>query len=102
MTLSGIVVVTGTGTGVGKTVVTAAMAALAHEAGRRVAVVKPGQTGVAVDEPGAVGPDVVAVDLDVTPGDAVELALDPAGPGHVSRPGLSPPHPDRHGDPVAA
>lgn len=52
MTLSGIVVVTGTGTGVGKTVVTAAMAALAHEAGRRVAVVKPGQTGVAVDEPG--------------------------------------------------
>lgn len=47
-----VVVVTGTGTGVGKTVVTAAIAALAHEAGRRVAVVKPGQTGVAVDEPG--------------------------------------------------
>jgi dethiobiotin synthetase len=42
----GILVVTGTGTGVGKTVVTAAIAALADAAGRRVAVVKPAQTGV--------------------------------------------------------
>lgn len=39
-------VVTGTGTGVGKTVVTAAIAALARRAGRRVAVLKPAQTGV--------------------------------------------------------
>ena len=38
--------VTGTGTGVGKTVVTAAIAALARAAGRQVAVVKPAQTGV--------------------------------------------------------
>lgn len=42
-------VVTGTGTGVGKTVVTAAVAALA---GGRVAVVKPAQTGVVAGEPG--------------------------------------------------
>jgi dethiobiotin synthetase len=39
-------VVTGTGTGVGKTVVTAAIAALALARGERVAVVKPAQTGV--------------------------------------------------------
>jgi dethiobiotin synthetase len=42
----GILVITGTGTGVGKTVVTAAIAALADAAGARVAVVKPAQTGV--------------------------------------------------------
>jgi dethiobiotin synthetase len=45
-----ILVVTGTGTGVGKTVVTAALAALALAEGRRVAVLKPAQTGVAVGE----------------------------------------------------
>ena len=45
-------VVTGTGTGVGKTVVTAAVAALAAARGSRVAVVKPAQTGVGGDEPG--------------------------------------------------
>lgn len=45
-------VVTGTGTGVGKTVVTAAVAALARTRGERVAVLKPAQTGVAADEPG--------------------------------------------------
>jgi len=44
----GVLIVTGTGTGVGKTVVTAAVAALARERGDRVAVVKPAQTGAAV------------------------------------------------------
>ncbi|MCW2668571.1 MAG: dethiobiotin synthase, partial [Frankiales bacterium] len=43
--------VTGTGTEVGKTVVTAALAALGLQRGP-VAVVKPAQTGVADDEPG--------------------------------------------------
>ncbi|GAA0407975.1 dethiobiotin synthase [Microbispora corallina] len=47
-----ILVVTGTDTGVGKTVVTAALAALARERGAAVAVVKPAQTGVAEGEPG--------------------------------------------------
>jgi dethiobiotin synthetase len=47
-----VLVVTGTGTGVGKTVVTAAIAALARDRGSRVAVVKPAQTGVAAGEPG--------------------------------------------------
>lgn len=45
-------IVTGTGTGVGKTVVTAAIAALAAAAGERVVVVKPAQTGIAPGEPG--------------------------------------------------
>lgn len=44
-----ILIVTGTGTGVGKTVVTAAVAALAPG---RVAVLKPAQTGVGPEEPG--------------------------------------------------
>lgn len=48
-------VVTGTGTAVGKTVVTAAIAALARDAGQRVAVLKPAQTGASRDEPGDVG-----------------------------------------------
>lgn len=47
-----IVLVTGTGTEIGKTVVTAAVAALALAGGRRVAVLKPAQTGVAEGEPG--------------------------------------------------
>jgi dethiobiotin synthetase len=47
-----ILVITGTGTGVGKTVVTAALAALAAARGATVAVVKPAQTGVGRDEPG--------------------------------------------------
>jgi dethiobiotin synthase len=44
--------VTGTGTGVGKTVVTAAIAALAAEAGSRVTVLKPAQTGEPDGAPG--------------------------------------------------
>ena len=44
-----VLVVTGTGTGVGKTVVTAALASLAAARGASVAVVKPVQTGAAVD-----------------------------------------------------
>lgn len=50
--LVSVLVVTGTDTGVGKTVVTAALAALAAARGARVAVVKPGQTGVGPGEPG--------------------------------------------------
>lgn len=47
-----IIVVTGTGTGVGKTVVTAGVAALARAREFNVAVVKPAQTGVGPGEPG--------------------------------------------------
>ncbi|MGK5499545.1 dethiobiotin synthase [Streptomyces sp. URMC 125] len=65
-----VLVVTGTGTEVGKTVVTAALAAAAVAAGRSVAVLKPAQTGVAEGEPGdaaevrrLAGPRVTAVEL---------------------------------------
>ncbi|MEU1431518.1 dethiobiotin synthase [Nocardia sp. NPDC005746] len=44
--------VTGTSTDVGKTIVTAALAATARAAGTEVAVVKPAQTGMAPGEPG--------------------------------------------------
>lgn len=50
--MSQVLVVSGTGTDVGKTIVTAAIAANAMRDGRSVAVVKPGQTGVGPDEPG--------------------------------------------------
>ncbi|MEV8607871.1 dethiobiotin synthase [Amycolatopsis sp. NPDC051373] len=45
-------VMTGTGTEVGKTITTAAIAALALGQGQRVAVLKPAQTGVATGEAG--------------------------------------------------
>lgn len=54
-----VVVVAGTGTGVGKTVVTAALAARFRASGASVAAVKPAQTGVGPGEPG---------DLDVVRG----------------------------------
>ncbi len=47
-----VLAVTGTDTGVGKTVVTAAIAAVGRAAGLRVAVVKPVQTGAGPGEPG--------------------------------------------------
>jgi dethiobiotin synthetase len=49
-----VVVVSGTGTEIGKTVVTAAIAAVSLAQGLSVAVLKPAQTGVAADEPGDV------------------------------------------------
>jgi dethiobiotin synthetase len=47
-----VLVITGTGTEVGKTIATAAVAAVAVAAGRSVAVLKPAQTGVRPGEPG--------------------------------------------------
>lgn len=47
-----VLVISGTGSRVGKTVVSAAVAALAARRGERAAVLKPAQTGVAVSEPG--------------------------------------------------
>ncbi|MGW8953015.1 dethiobiotin synthase [Streptomyces sp. NPDC055709] len=48
----GVIVVSGTGTEIGKTVVTAALAAAAAAQGRTVAVLKPAQTGLAHGESG--------------------------------------------------
>jgi dethiobiotin synthetase len=47
-----VLVITGTGTEVGKTITTAAVAAAALAAGRTVAVLKPAQTGLRPDERG--------------------------------------------------
>ncbi|MET8755009.1 dethiobiotin synthase [Streptomyces sp. NPDC059104] len=65
-----VLVVSGTGTEIGKTVVTSAIAAAAVAAGRSVAVLKPAQTGVGPGEPGDVaeavrlaGPAVTALEL---------------------------------------
>jgi len=78
-----LLVVTGTGTGVGKTVVTAALAALARDRGASVAVVKPAQTGVAADEPG----DLADVRRLAGVADLHELARypDPLSPAAAAR-----------------
>jgi len=90
----GVLVVTGTGTGVGKTVVTAAIAALAVAAGRSVAVLKPAQTGVLAGEPG----DASEVRRLSGAGTCVELARypEPLAPATAARrAGLPPVTPDR-------
>jgi dethiobiotin synthetase len=63
--VTGIVLVTGTGTGVGKTTVTAALAQRALTTGRRVVVVKPVQTADA-HEPG----DIAEIERMLGPGRA--------------------------------
>ncbi len=82
-------VVTGTGTGVGKTVVTAALAALARDRGGRVAVLKPAQTGVADGAPG----DLADVQRLAGAVEAVELARypDPLSPAAAARRSGRPP-----------
>ncbi|MGW2062853.1 dethiobiotin synthase [Streptomyces sp. NPDC001937] len=90
-----VLVVSGTGTEIGKTVVTAAVAAVALAAGRSVAVLKPAQTGVAPGEPG----DVFEVRR--LAGEAVtglELARfpEPLAPDTAARrAGMAPVHPQQ-------
>jgi len=84
-----VLVVSGTGTGVGKTVVTAAIAALAIARGDRVAVVKPAQTGTAAGEI----PDTGTVRRLTGLADTHELATfpDPLSPEAAARvAGLAP------------
>ncbi|MGW1071627.1 dethiobiotin synthase [Streptomyces sp. NPDC002537] len=78
-----VTVVTGTNTEVGKTVVTAAIAAAALAASRTVAVLKPAQTGVAADEPG----DIAEVQRLAGPVTGAELARfpDPLAPATAAR-----------------
>ncbi|MFI1970821.1 dethiobiotin synthase [Streptomyces cinnamoneus] len=88
-----VMVVTGTGTEVGKTVVTAAVAAAALAAGRTVAVLKPAQTGVAPGEPG----DVAEVRRLAGPVTGAELARfpEPLAPATAARrAGLAPVGPE--------
>ncbi|WP_030339940.1 dethiobiotin synthase [Streptomyces sp. NRRL S-1022] len=87
-----VLVITGTGTEVGKTVTTAAVAAAALAAGRSVAVVKAAQTGVRPDERG----DADEVARLAGPVTATELARfpEPLAPGTAARrAGMAPVHP---------
>jgi dethiobiotin synthetase len=79
-----ILVVTGTGTEVGKTVVTAALAAAAGEAGRSVAVLKPAQTGMAPGEPGDVA-EVVRLAGERVTGAELARYPEPLAPGTAAR-----------------
>lgn len=78
-----ILMITGTGTEVGKTVTTAAVAAAALAAGRSVAVLKAAQTGVRPDERG----DADEVARLAGPVTAAELARfpEPLAPGTAAR-----------------
>ncbi|MEU5520029.1 dethiobiotin synthase [Streptomyces sp. NPDC093250] len=87
-----VMVITGTGTEVGKTVVTAAVAATALAAGRSVAVLKAAQTGVRPEEPGD-AEEVARLAGAVT---TAELARfpDPLAPATAARrAGRAPVHP---------
>ncbi|MCX5414175.1 dethiobiotin synthase [Streptomyces sp. NBC_00059] len=86
-----ILVVSGTGTEIGKTIVTAAVAAAWRD--RRVAVLKPAQTGLAPGEPGDAAEVVRLAGAHVT---AVELARfpEPLAPETAARrAGLTPVRP---------
>ncbi len=93
------VLVTGTGTGVGKTVVTAAVAALAAARGQRCTVLKPAQTGLPDGAPG----DLATVTRLAGPAAAPVLATvelvrfpDPLSPAAAARHrGLAPLDPAR-------
>lgn len=87
-----VLVITGTGTEVGKTVTTAAIAATALAAGRSVAVLKPAQTGVRPHERGDAD-EVARLAGAVT---TLELARypEPLAPGTAARrAGLAPVRP---------
>ncbi|MFI8824923.1 dethiobiotin synthase [Streptomyces sp. NPDC053431] len=88
-----VIVVSGTGTEIGKTVVTAALSAVATASGRSVAVLKPAQTGVGPGEPG----DVEEVLRLSGAAKGAELARfpEPLAPGTAARrAGLAPVRPD--------
>ncbi|MFI2205289.1 dethiobiotin synthase [Streptomyces sp. NPDC020192] len=95
-----VLVITGTGTEVGKTVTTAAVAAAALTAGRSVAVLKAAQTGVRPDERG----DADEVARLAGPVTATELARfpEPLAPGTAARrAGMAPVHPREVADRAA-
>ena len=78
-----VVIVTGTSTDVGKTIVTAALVATLHERGLRVAVVKPVQTGLAPGEPGDLA-DIVRLAGPVETHEPARLP-DPLAPDTAAR-----------------
>ena len=77
------VVVTGTDTGVGKTVTTAALAVALQHAGHHVAVVKPVQTGVVPGEPGDIDDVVRLTGLPAV--EEITRLLNPLAPESAAR-----------------
>jgi dethiobiotin synthetase len=85
-----VLLVTGTGTEIGKTVVTSAIAALALAEGYKVAVLKPAQTGVAPGEPGDVA-EVKRLAGDQVTGSELARYPEPLAPATAAaRSGLPP------------
>ncbi|WP_132120089.1 dethiobiotin synthase [Actinocrispum wychmicini] len=78
-----VIVITGTGTGVGKTIVTSAIAALAGASGRKVAVVKAAQAGLEPDGTGDLD-TVRRLAGDVTTREMVRY-LEPLAPATAAR-----------------
>ena len=100
MTLPPVLVVTGTDTGVGKTVVTAALAACLTRT-RAVAVLKPAQTGVTADEPGDVD-EVCRLAGVVSGHEGVRLSAPLAPPTAARRQGVGLPSVAAHAATVEA
>ncbi|MER6279861.1 MULTISPECIES: dethiobiotin synthase [unclassified Streptomyces] len=95
-----VLVITGTGTEVGKTVTTAAVAAAALAAGRSVAVLKAAQTGVTPDERGDA--DEVAWLAGPVTADEMARYPEPLAPGTAARrAGMAPVHPHEVADRAA-
>jgi dethiobiotin synthetase len=95
-----VLVITGTGTEVGKTVTTAAVAAAALAAGRSVAVLKAAQTGVRPDERGDAD-EVARLAGPVTAGELARYP-EPLAPGTAARrAGMAPVHPREVADRAA-
>ncbi|WP_404351532.1 dethiobiotin synthase [Phycicoccus jejuensis] len=82
--LPSVVLVTGTGTDVGKTVATAALAALVRGRGSEVQVVKPTQTGVGPGDPGDVDAVRRLVGTDLVTHELLRLR-DPLSPEAAAR-----------------
>src|SRR4029453_5966716 len=85
MTLPPVILITGTDTGVGKTVTTAALAAALHAKGRSVAVYKPCQRGTADGDSDAAEVRRLAGHLPAEAGVALQAPLAPVAAAAVEQ-----------------
>lgn len=85
MNLPCIILVTGTDTGVGKTITTAALAAVLHGTGRSVAVYKPCQSGAAAGDSDAAEIIRLAVAVTAETGVVLQQPLAPVAAAAVDR-----------------
>lgn len=82
--IRGVLVVSGTGTEIGKTVTTAALAACVVRSGRSVAVLKPAQTGIGAGEPGDIA-EVLRLAGDSVTGHELARYPEPLAPETAAR-----------------